>query len=56
MTRTAHTNLDIQRAKWLFPQAVSKHEDRQQEAKTNESLAGRNLAAAHTLKVKLQLA
>lgn len=29
MTRTAHTNLDILQAKWLFPQAVSKQADRQ---------------------------
>ena len=29
MTRTAHADLDIQHAKWLLPQPVSKHRDRQ---------------------------
>ncbi len=50
MTRTTRTNLDIQWAKWLFPQQSANQKTGSRRPKTNESIPERNLAQPHSLK------
>lgn len=47
MTRTAHTDLDIHHARWLFPQPVSKHIGRQAGRKEGAPLLDSGYVASY---------